>query len=82
MKIQIHSKILGIAAAAMIGMAMTGSAALARGGGGFGGGHIGGAETAQTMEDLPIGVSNFSPTQMRMFSADAQLDAAAGIQPL
>jgi aryl-alcohol dehydrogenase-like predicted oxidoreductase len=43
------------------------------------------AETAQTMGDLrregkirAIGVSNFSPTQMRMFSADAQLDA---VQP-
>ena len=43
------------------------------------------AETAQTLEDLrregkirSIGVSNFSPTQMRMFSADAQLDA---VQP-
>ena len=43
------------------------------------------AETAQTMEDLrregkirAIGVSNFSPIQMRMFSADAQLDA---VQP-
>ena len=42
MKTQIHSKILAIVAAAMIGIAMTGSAALARGGGGFGGGHIGG----------------------------------------
>ena len=42
MKIQIHSKILAIAAAAMIGLATTGGAALARGGGGFGGGHIGG----------------------------------------
>src|ERR1700756_1156646 len=43
------------------------------------------AETARTMEELrregkirAIGVSNFSPTQMRMFSADAQLDA---VQP-
>jgi aryl-alcohol dehydrogenase-like predicted oxidoreductase len=43
------------------------------------------AETAQTLEDLrregkirAIGVSNFSPTQMRMFSMDAQLDA---VQP-
>jgi aryl-alcohol dehydrogenase-like predicted oxidoreductase len=43
------------------------------------------AETAQTMGDLrregkirAIGVSNFSPTQMRMFGADAQLDA---VQP-
>jgi aryl-alcohol dehydrogenase-like predicted oxidoreductase len=43
------------------------------------------AETAQTMEELrregkirAIGVSNFSPTQMRMFSADAHLDA---VQP-
>jgi aryl-alcohol dehydrogenase-like predicted oxidoreductase len=43
------------------------------------------AETARTMEDLrregkirAIGVSNFSPTQMRMFSANAQLDA---VQP-
>jgi aryl-alcohol dehydrogenase-like predicted oxidoreductase len=42
-------------------------------------------ETARTMEDLrregkirAIGVSNFSPTQMRMFCADAQLDA---VQP-
>jgi hypothetical protein len=42
METHIHSKILTIAAATMIGMAMTGSAALARGGGGFGGGHIGG----------------------------------------
>jgi hypothetical protein len=42
MKAQIHSKIVAIAAAALIGIAMTGSAALARGGGGFGGGHIGG----------------------------------------
>jgi hypothetical protein len=42
MKTQIHSKILAIAVAAMIGIAMPGSAALARGGGGFGGGHIGG----------------------------------------
>ena len=40
------------------------------------------AETARTLEDLrrdgkiwAIGVSNFSPTQMRMFSANAQLDA-------
>jgi hypothetical protein len=32
MKIQIHSKILAIAAAAMIGIATTGSPALARGG--------------------------------------------------
>ena len=43
------------------------------------------AETARTMEDLrregkirTIGVSNFSPTQMRMFGADVQLDA---VQP-
>src|ERR1700722_3085097 len=43
------------------------------------------AETARTLEDLrregkirAIGVSNFSPTQIRMFSADAQLDA---VQP-
>jgi aryl-alcohol dehydrogenase-like predicted oxidoreductase len=43
------------------------------------------AETARTIEDLrregkirTIGVSNFSPTQMRMFGADAQLDA---VQP-
>ena len=43
------------------------------------------AETARTLEDLrrqgkirAIGVSNFSPTQMRGFSADAQLDA---VQP-
>ena len=43
------------------------------------------AETARMMEDLrregkiwAIGVSNFSPTQMRMFSTDAQLDA---VQP-
>jgi aryl-alcohol dehydrogenase-like predicted oxidoreductase len=43
------------------------------------------AETARTLEDLrrqgkirAIGVSNFSPTQMRMFSKDAQLDA---VQP-
>ena len=43
------------------------------------------AETARTLEDLrregkirAIGVSNFSPSQMRMFSADAQLDA---VQP-
>ena len=43
------------------------------------------AETARTLEDLrregkirAIGVSNFSPTQMLMFSADAQLDA---VQP-
>jgi hypothetical protein len=42
MKTQIHSKILAIAAAAMIGIATTGGSALARGGGGFGGGHIGG----------------------------------------
>jgi hypothetical protein len=42
MKTQIHSKILAIAAAATIGIATTGSPALARGGGGFGGGHIGG----------------------------------------
>jgi hypothetical protein len=42
MKTAIHRKILAIAAAAMIGMAATGDAALARGGGGFGGGHIGG----------------------------------------
>jgi hypothetical protein len=42
MKTQIHNKILAIAAAAMIGIATTGSGALARGGGGFGGGHIGG----------------------------------------
>jgi hypothetical protein len=42
MKVQIHSKIIAIAAAALIGMAMTGSPVLARGGGGFGGGHIGG----------------------------------------
>ena len=42
MQTQKHSKILAIAAAAMIGIATTGSAALARGGGGFGGGHIGG----------------------------------------
>jgi hypothetical protein len=42
MKIQIHSKILAIAAAAMIAMATSASAALAHGGGGFGGGHMGG----------------------------------------
>ena len=42
MKTQIHSKILAVAAAAMIAMATSGSAALARGGGGFGGGHMGG----------------------------------------
>jgi hypothetical protein len=42
MKIQIHNKILAIAAAVMIGIATTGGAALARGGGGFGGGHVGG----------------------------------------
>jgi aryl-alcohol dehydrogenase-like predicted oxidoreductase len=43
------------------------------------------AETARTLEDLrregkirAIGVSNFSPTQMRMFSTNAQLDA---VQP-
>ena len=43
MKTQIHSKILAIATAVMIGIATTGAAALARGGGGgFGGGHIGG----------------------------------------
>jgi aryl-alcohol dehydrogenase-like predicted oxidoreductase len=43
------------------------------------------AETARTMEDLrregkirAIGVSNFSPAQMRMFSTDAKLD---GVQP-
>jgi aryl-alcohol dehydrogenase-like predicted oxidoreductase len=43
------------------------------------------AETARTMEDLrregkirAIGVSNFSPAQMRMFSTDAKLDA---VQP-
>jgi aryl-alcohol dehydrogenase-like predicted oxidoreductase len=43
------------------------------------------AETARTMEDLrregkirAIGVSNFSPAQMRMFSNDARLDA---VQP-
>jgi hypothetical protein len=42
MKTQFHNKILAIAAAAMIGIAMTGSSAAARGGGGFGGGHIGG----------------------------------------
>src|SRR6201987_5379871 len=43
------------------------------------------AETAQTIEELrregkirAIGVSNYSPIQMRMFSADAQLDA---VQP-
>jgi len=45
MKTQIQSKILAIAAAAMIGIATTGSPALARGGGGhiggFGGAHIG-----------------------------------------
>jgi hypothetical protein len=42
MKIQIHNKILAIAAAVMIGIATTGGAALARGGDGFGGGHMGG----------------------------------------
>jgi hypothetical protein len=42
MKTLTHRKILAMATAAMIGMAMTGGAALARGGGGFGGGHIGG----------------------------------------
>ena len=43
------------------------------------------AETARTLEELrregkirAIGVSNFSPTQMRMFRAEAQLDA---VQP-
>jgi aryl-alcohol dehydrogenase-like predicted oxidoreductase len=43
------------------------------------------AETARALEDLrregkirAIGVSNFSPTQMRMFGNDAQLDA---VQP-
>jgi hypothetical protein len=42
MKIQIHSKILAIAVAAMIAMATSASASLAHGGGGFGGGHMGG----------------------------------------
>jgi hypothetical protein len=42
MRNRVHSKILAIAAAVMIGMAITGGSALARGGGGFGGGHIGG----------------------------------------
>jgi hypothetical protein len=42
MKTAMHGKILAIAAAAMIGMAATDDAALARGSGGFGGGHIGG----------------------------------------
>jgi hypothetical protein len=42
MKTQIHSKILAIAAAAMIAMAASGSPALARGVGGFGGGLMGG----------------------------------------
>ena len=42
MKTEIQRKILAIAAAAMIGIATTGSPALARGGGGFGGGHMGG----------------------------------------
>jgi len=43
------------------------------------------AETARTLEDLrrqgkirAIGVSNFSPAQMQMFTADAELDA---VQP-
>jgi hypothetical protein len=38
MKTQIYSKILAIAAAAMIAIATSGTAALARGGDGFGGG--------------------------------------------
>jgi hypothetical protein len=42
MKTQIYSKILAIAAAAMIAIATSGTAALARGGDGFGGGHMGG----------------------------------------
>ena len=46
MKTLVHSKILAIAAAVMLGLVTTGGAALARGagglGGGFGGGHIGG----------------------------------------
>jgi len=37
MKTEIQRKILAIAAAAMIGLATAGGAALARGGGGFGG---------------------------------------------
>jgi hypothetical protein len=41
MKTAMHGKILAIAAAAVIGIAATGDAALARGGGGLGGGHIG-----------------------------------------
>jgi hypothetical protein len=41
MKTQTHRKILAIAAAAMIGMATTGGAALARGGGHMGGGFHG-----------------------------------------
>jgi hypothetical protein len=41
-KTQTHRKILAIAAVVMIGIATTGGAALARGGGGFGGGHMGG----------------------------------------
>ena len=41
MKTRMHGKILTIVAAAMIGMATTGDAALARGGG-LGGGHVGG----------------------------------------
>ena len=49
MKIQIHSKILAIAAAAMIAMATSASAALAHGGGGFGGGHMGGGSAAGRM---------------------------------
>jgi hypothetical protein len=42
MKAAMHGKITAVVVAAMIGMAVTGGSALARGGGGFGGGHIGG----------------------------------------
>jgi hypothetical protein len=63
MKAQIHSKILAITAAVMLGVATTGGAAVARGGGGpgggFGGAHIGsfGGAHVGGLDVHPMGMS-------------------------
>jgi hypothetical protein len=59
MKTQIHSKILAIAAAVMLGIATTGGTALARGGGGLGGG-FGGAHWASLA--APMSAASASDT--------------------
>jgi hypothetical protein len=54
MKTQTHRKILAVAAAAMIGMATTGGAALARHGGHMGGGFHGGPYMGGVISTPPI----------------------------